>query len=364
MPEHLSGDEAGRYRRQAVSAAELLRFDEHLADCAECRAACASADDIDALAALLSDTDLTHLEYEQLAAYVDGSADAIDREIVETHVADCVLCRRELKDLQKFERSQFARKPRHLVRWALAAAAAILIAIFIALPRRDAHPPLVALNDGGRQVTLRSDGELTGLPNLTPAQQHAIARALTNGELPPAPNVAALRGSQHTILGATDPAPALQPVSPLGCIVVDDRPTLEWSALAGVTRYRAELFDSHFRAVAASGVVPGTRWTVDVPLRRGETYVWQVTAFAGDREITAPAPPAPMARFGVLDAPRAREIDRIAAQQPPSHLALGIAYAEAGALPDAEREFRVLVEENRGSGSAQRLLESVRSSAR
>ncbi|HWS71875.1 MAG TPA: hypothetical protein VN605_07150, partial [Thermoanaerobaculia bacterium] len=82
------------------------------------------------------------------------------------------------------------------------------------------------------------------------------------------------------------------------------------------------------------------------------------------REITAPAPPAPMARFGVLDAPRAKEIDRLASQQPPSHLALGIAYAEAGALPDAEREFRVLVEENRGSDSARRLLDSVRTFAR
>lgn len=358
MPEHLSGDEAGRYRRRAASAAELLRFDEHLAACDGCRAACASADDLDALATLLATADLTHLDYEQLAAYVDGSADAIDRELVETHADDCALCRRELKDLQKF-----ARKPRHAVRWALAAAAAILIAIFVSLPRSEAHPPLVALNDGGRQVTLRADGKLTGLPNLTPAQQHAIARALTKGELPPAPNVAALRGSQQTILGPTAAPPAMQPIAPLGCIVVDDRPTLEWSAMAGVTRYRAELFDSHFRAVAASGVVRDTRWTVDVPLRRGETYVWQVTAFAGDREVTAPAPPAPMARFGVLDEPRAREIDRIAAQQPPSHLALGIAYAEAGALPDAEREFRVLVEENRGSGSAQRLLESVRTSA-
>ena len=359
MPEHLSGDEAGRYRRQAVSAAELLRIDEHLAACPACRTILASADDLDSLAALLTSADLTHLEYEQLAAYADRTADAIDRELVDTHVADCALCRRELQDLQKF-----ARKPRHIARWAIAAAAAILIAIFVTIPRRDANRSLVTLTDAGRQVTLRSDGQLTGLPHLSPAQQQAIARALTNGELPQAPNVAALRGSRHTILGATDPRSELQPIAPLGCIVVDDRPTLEWNQLPGVTRYRAELFDSHFHPVAASSVLRETRWTVDVPLRRGETYVWQVTAFANDREITAPAPPAPMARFGVLDAPRAKEIGRLASQQPPSHLALGIAYAEAGALPDAEREFRVLVEENRGSGSARRLLDSVRTSAK
>ncbi|HWS73315.1 MAG TPA: zf-HC2 domain-containing protein, partial [Thermoanaerobaculia bacterium] len=273
MPEHLSGEEAGRYRHRALSAAELLRIDEHLATCTECRGSLASADDLASLAALLSSADLSHLEYEQLAAYADGSADAIDRELVDTHAADCALCRRELKDLQKF-----AQKPPHLWRWAIAAAAAILIAIFVTVPGPRASRPVVSLTDGGRQVTLRSDGQLTGLPRLSAAQQRAIARALTNGELPQVPNVAALRGSQHTLLGATDPRPELRPVAPLGCIVIDDRPTLEWNQLPGVTRYRAELFDSHFRPVAASGVLRETRWTVDVPLRRGETYVWQVTA--------------------------------------------------------------------------------------
>jgi hypothetical protein len=360
MPEHLSGEEAGRYRRRAVSAAELLRIDAHLEVCADCRAAIASSDELAALAAILPSGDLSHLEYEQLAAYVDGSADDIDRELVDTHAADCALCRRELKNLQTF-----AARPWHLWRWALAAAAAILIALFVTLPRRDnGSRSLVSLNDAGRRVTLQSDGRLTGLPQLSAMQQHAIARALEDGKLPPGPDVAALRGSPQTILGSAPPATELQPIAPLGCIVVDDRPTLAWSQLPGVTRYRAELFDSHFRPVAASSVVRETRWTVDVPLRRGETYVWQVTAFANDREITAPAPPAPMARIGVLDAPRAQEIDRLAAQQPPSHLALGIAYAEAGAMPEAEREFRALVDDNRGSGSAQRLLDSVRTSAR
>jgi hypothetical protein len=364
MPEHLSGEEAGRYRRRALSAAELLRFDEHLDSCAECRAAIASPDELAELAAILSSADFSHLEYEQLAAYTDGTADGIERELVETHTADCALCRRELKDLQKF-----AEKPRQPWRWAAAAAiaAAIFLALFLTLPRREAQHALVALvalHDGGRQVTLRSDGQVTGLPRVSAAQQRAIARALSRGELPQAPDIAALRGSRHTILGEAGVPTELQPIAPLGCIVVDDRPTLAWSQLPGVTRYRAELFDSHFRPVAASGVVRETRWTVDVPLHRGDTYVWQVTAFANDREVTAPAPPAPMARFGVLDASRAKEIDRLAAQQPPSHLALGIAYAEAGALPDAEREFRTLVDENRGNGSAQRLLESVRSSAR
>jgi hypothetical protein len=359
MSSHLSGEEAGCFRRRAMSAAELLRADDHLAECAACRDAIAAADDVASLTAMFADDDISHLDYEQLAACVDGSASAIDREIVETHVADCALCRRELRDLQKF-----ASAPDRRRRWWLgAAAAAAIVAAAIVVPL-ERERPVVSLHDGGREVTLRRDGRLTGLPpQLTAAQQRDIARALTGGQLPAAPAIGPLRGTKQTLLGATTTAAAeLQPIAPLGCIVVDDRPTLEWSPLPGVTHYRAELFDSHFQAVAAGDVLRATRWTVDVPLRRGETYVWQVTGFANDREVTAPAPPAPMARFAVLDASRARTIGRLMAQLPPSHLALGIAYAEAGALPDAEREFRALVDENRDSDSAQRLLESVRTS--
>lgn len=361
MPEHLSGEEAGRYRHRAMSATELLHADDHLADCAACRGAIASADELASLAGLLTSAEASHLDFEQLAAYVDGTAGEIDRELVDTHVAGCALCRHELHDLAKF-----AVKPHHAARWWIGAAAAAAIAAAALYVPIQGHRAVVSLQDGGRRVTLRRDGRVTGLPpQLTSAQESEIARALQHGKVPKAAGVAALRGSRQTILGKSDATTTqLAPIAPLGCVVIDDRPTLEWSEVPGVNRYRAELFDSHFHPVAASGVLRATRWTVDVPLHRGETYVWQVTAFENDREITAPAPPAPMARFGVLDASRARTIGRLMAQLPPSHLALGIAYAEAGALPDAEREFRALVDENRDSGSARQLLDSVRTSTR
>jgi hypothetical protein len=81
--------------------------------------------------------------------------------------------------------------------------------------------------------------------------------------------------------------------------------------------------------------LPTTSWTPDRALARGEQYTWQVAATTHDREIVAPAPPAPRARFAVVTAPEAARLEHVSA----SPLARGILYAEAGLLDDAEREL-------------------------
>src|SRR5689334_8421117 len=44
-----------------------------------------------------------HLDYELLELYVDDKADDIDREIVDSHVAQCSQCADELRDLLAFK---------------------------------------------------------------------------------------------------------------------------------------------------------------------------------------------------------------------------------------------------------------------
>ena len=44
----------------------------------------------------------SHITYESLESYVDNSIDCIDREIVETHLEDCSLCKNEFQDLKAF----------------------------------------------------------------------------------------------------------------------------------------------------------------------------------------------------------------------------------------------------------------------
>ena len=148
--------------------------------------------------------------------------------------------------------------------------------------------------------------------------------------------------------------------SPIGVVIEAARPTLRWDALAGATSYKVTIYDPNFNVVASTPPLTTTSWTVSQPLVRGKIYSWQVTALKADQEIKSPKPPAPEARFKVLDAAKAGEIEQARRALANSHLALGVLYARAGLLNDAEREFNALLRANPGSEVARKLLSDVR----
>jgi hypothetical protein len=88
-------------------------------------------------------------------------------------------------------------------------------------------------------------------------------------------------------------------------------------------------------------------------------YKWAVTAIVNGEEVSSPAASAPEARFGILDEEKALELNLL--KRTPSHLALGIFYARAGMLPEAEREFQLLVNDNPQSQVAVKLLSRIQS---
>jgi hypothetical protein len=67
--------------------------------------------------------------------------------------------------------------------------------------------------------------------------------------------------------------------------------------------------------------------------------LWQVTARRGAHSVTAPALPAPAAKFRVVDTETARLIAQSAAAHPDAHLLLGILYTQAGALAEARDQL-------------------------
>jgi hypothetical protein len=85
-----------------------------------------------------------------------------------------------------------------------------------------------------------------------------------------------------------------------------------------------------------------------------------VTATADGKEILSPTAAAPEAKFAVLGQDEAEELERARLSVPDSHLTLGVLYARAGLLDEAEREFRLLVEANPKSPAASKLLRSLR----
>jgi hypothetical protein len=273
-----------------------------------------------------------HLDFESFNALLDGSTQPIDRELAESHLEGCSTCRDELADLRLFAREEQHRQPHRWNRWWLAAAAALALLVTGAIltVRREAPRP----GAPARVATL-------AIPPMA-VELHAYTRELRG------------RGRGR---GRGRDASALEPLSPIGRIVLEDRPLFEWTA-AGRSRYVVEIFDEQYRPVATSPRLTATRWVPSQPLPADRILTWQVTAFDRAGSITAPRPPSSEARFFILQRDRARVIRSLEQQERPS-ISLGIAYAESGALAEAQRELSALIAANREVETARQLLQQV-----
>jgi hypothetical protein len=149
-------------------------------------------------------------------------------------------------------------------------------------------------------------------------------------------------------------------MGPVGTVVKADRPEFHWRPLTGATSYAVAVFDSNFNKVASSQPQTGTEWSPASSLKRGELYSWQVTAIKDGKEIVSPAPPAPDAKFKILDASKSRELEQTKRTHARSHLVLGILYERAGLLDDAEREFSALYRVNPSSQIVRKLLRDAK----
>jgi len=79
---------------------------------------------------------------------------------------------------------------------------------------------------------------------------------------------------------------------------------------------------------------------------------------ADGKAVTSPSPAAPEMKFKVLEESKWQELDRLK-RSAGSRLALGLFYARAGMLEEAERELKQLVSDNPNSPLARKLLHSV-----
>jgi hypothetical protein len=481
VTEHLTGEAIELYRTRRASAAEALAAQNHVADCADCRARLAAAVEADAALPSLRKQMTTaeeddfgadsHLPYEQLALYVDGGLDEVEREIADSHLSFCEDCAADLADLRQYARLAASAEPKPAARptrdespstWrrfvallgsfarplpAAAAAALVLIALGgiwlvtrdggtpvedesarlrpetypssapvvapgqinapsptpppvetnsaptvdnsgrpspspaplafdaprapsnVASPGLNPAPPaseLVALNDGGSQVTLDRRGRLDGLEGAPPDARLAVSRALRLRRVePPSALDGLAEGEGGTLMGGGGVGVSFAPRWPVGKVVRETRPAFSWSPLAGARSYTVAVVDSKFRPTAQSQTLNQTSWTPPAPLARGAVYSWQVTATLEDgTEVTAPAAPAPQARFRVLDAAANDRLTRLEKAAPNSRLARGVAYAQAGLLDEAEAELNELLKENPRSQVTRDLLRSLRQTPR
>ncbi len=151
MSDHLSQSQLAGYSGRTLDPLELLAVDGHLASCDVCHKRLTGILPGVAKLALSpsfqSGEEPFHLDYDRyLEPYVDGKANDIDREIVDSHVAQCSKCADDLRDLLEFKQQPAvaitgnaavtsSRWKQWLPQWPLlsnpALATAIVVAVFI-----------------------------------------------------------------------------------------------------------------------------------------------------------------------------------------------------------------------------------------
>lgn len=319
---HLSEEQFRRLRGRTATAVELFAWSDHLEACTSCARAATSVASVRGLVQALTRDEPAHLGADLIERLATHRADAIDRELADSHLPDCAACRDELARRTRFARRRYT--------WLAAAAALVLLV-------------------GGAALVRKRDAVTT-----PPAAATAVSSRTTLA----IPRIAIeLQSATSPLRGRPRNANTLEPLSPIGRVVLQDRPRFEWTP-TGRAKYVVEIFDAEYRPVAVSPRLTVTQWTPPRPLPADRVLTWQVTAIDDAGSVTAPHPPMPEARFLILDRERARAIQRLE-QQPRPALELGIAYAESGALAEAQQELSALIAANRDAETARDLLLQV-----
>jgi hypothetical protein len=101
---HLTHEEMQGFRHAPIPSGSLIRADRHLAACAICRKEMLKqiqAPELIAQAAAIEEP--LHIDYAQMAAYLDSRLGEAPRTEVELHLSICAQCEAELEDLRTFD---------------------------------------------------------------------------------------------------------------------------------------------------------------------------------------------------------------------------------------------------------------------
>ena len=350
--------------------------------------------------------DAEPLTDDQIEAYVDGTLDDVDREIVDTQLADAPALRAEVEALRALRATlvgagqpatpassrvvPFASPPvaaaraagrppaggrsRWMLPIGLAAAAVIALAIWrVASLRPDAPtqahgggPPspsvgapnsatsgaapalAVTIGDRDRTVGLTADGRLVGGEGVPPDVAARVVAMLRDRRLPPSRLRASVASGAGVLMAPDTAVTAFRPQNPVATAVLSARPMLHWTPLAGARGYRVRIVDDRLQPTAESPMLTAVAWRPSTPLPAGRVLSWQVEADTPEGLRTTPAPPLPEARFIVLPPEEAARVEA-ALRAMPSDLAAVVVAAEAGLYDEAEARLRGLREGNAAS---------------
>lgn len=328
--EHLNDADISAYCDGSLSPDQLRATDKHLQACAECRRKALRLAGAAISAGLFGPANSPHLSYDELVAYAEERMEAGARAQATVHLDLCPQCRAEADDLLRIRVPRVSPRRPRAAWWIIVAAGVILLGfLFWRLQnRRSQMPPPIS--------------EFSGL----------VGDALRNGRVDVPEPVLALRGKSASLPGTPESRFGL--LRPVATAVASAQPKFEWSPVGNDAQYVVAVFDSQLNPIVRSATLAEPAWTPPQPLAAGE-YLWQVTATVGSKSVLAPGDSDPPAKFLVLDEAQRQSLERAAKERPGDHLLLGVLYARAGVLDDAERELRLA-----DPVTARPLLESLR----
>jgi hypothetical protein len=220
-------------------------------------------------------------------------------------------------------------------------------------------PKVAILKDRIGEVTIDKNGRVTGLEQVSENSQQYIAQAALSEQIAPADVLRRLAGDESGLRGSNGPN-GFRILYPARRVVLEDRPNFRWEHMPGASSYRVYVLDANGNQVGQSDELPPTKthWKAPSRLRRGQIFSWAVTALVDEKKVVSPSASAPEMKFAILSAADFHELTRL--KKSNSHLALGVFYARAGLLDQAEHEFQSLIKLNPDSELPRKLLQSVR----
>lgn len=290
----------------------------------------------------------------ELFPYAEGTLPADHAAAIEEHLSHCRRCREDVEDARGLAAPRSSSAPRVLAAWLwkpLAVAAAAGVAIFFLMrnpvPAPDPAP--------GLTVSIVPPAPVPPQPaRYARAEWETLVRdARAGAPLVLPATLTALHGRNYELRGSSSTGPKLEPA---GVVVETARPAFQWTA-PNNARSVVTIFAGEDE-VARSGELSAHTWTPKSDLPRGVLYTWQVELNAGDDIVIVPSPPAPPARFLVLDAATLAALDEARRAHGDDPLLLGLLYARAGLVSDA-RETLVRVHASEDAPVAQRIMNQL-----
>lgn len=376
---HLSSYQINRYRHAGLAPAELLAVDDHLVACEFCRQQLRASKNVSAAmqqlqASLRSWPEPLHVSPEQRTAFVQNRLDAVERELVTSHLQECSVCAAQIQFMQN-RASTPARTLRDVMAQAWAflheravliwpmPVAALIVVVLVTLVDQYYFRP--GQKQSAPEIVRQQPEPVLPTPLLLPPQpgekQIAKTMAPPNEKVPRLVFPSELRDLSETkavTRSSAKPSVAFNLDAPLGTLVLNPRPTFRWQRLPGATNYTVKIFTTDYELVAESHALTTNVWTPPTALRRGQTYLWQVIATKDEQEISGQVPNAAEAKFKVLSDPQVQTL-KPSIRNASTPLARGIVYARFGLLDEAESEFKAATKAQPNSVVAKKFLQKV-----